>query len=277
MVERRIQRVFTTKEALEGAGVHLHRGFGYSELSLFDPFLLFDDFSSETESDYLPGFPQHPHRGIETVTYILKGEVTHRDSIGNAGTIQKGDVQWMTAGSGIVHEEMPHGNDGLMGFQLWMNLPKSHKMMSPRYQEIKATDIPTIARDDALIHIIAGMYDGTKGPVTDIMANPTYLDIVLQPNANITIPVTDSDTSFVYMYDGSITTHDTHYKPGIILLHERLGDAVTIQANDLGAQFLFVTGSPLNEPIAWHGPIVMNTDEEIQTALYDLQNGTFIK
>jgi redox-sensitive bicupin YhaK (pirin superfamily) len=150
-------------------------------------------------------------------------------------------------------------------------------MMSPRYQEIKATDIPTISRDDTLIHIIAGMYDGAKGPVTDIMANPTYLDIVLQPNANITIPVTDSDTSFVYMYDGSITTHDTHYKPGIILLHERLGDAVTIQANDLGAQFLFVTGSPLNEPIAWHGPIVMNTDKEIQTALYDLQNGTFIK
>ncbi len=172
-MERPIQKIMSVQKAIEGAGVHLHRGFGYRELPLFDPFLLFDDFSSERKEDYLPGFPLHPHRGIETVTYVLKGDVAHKDSIGNAGTIGPGDVQWMNAGSGIVHEEMPHGENGLMGFQLWVNLPRSHKMMEPQYQEIHAEEIPTIFKDGALVHVIAGSFDGTQGPVKDIMASPT--------------------------------------------------------------------------------------------------------
>lgn len=276
-MERRIQEIVHTKAALEGAGVHLHRGFGYFELPKFDPFLLFDDFSSETPSDYLPGFPLHPHRGIETVTYVLKGDVTHKDSIGNAGTIGPGDVQWMNAGSGIVHEEMPHGEQGLSGFQLWVNLPKQHKMMAPEYQEIKADAIPTVAINGARVHIIAGVFNDTKGPVADIMASPTYFDIELEPGASISIPVREGDTSFLYTFQGSIVTAHSSHESGTILLHERIGNEVAVTAREHGARFLFCAGTPLNEPIAWHGPIVMNTDDEIRVALYDLQNGTFIK
>ncbi len=274
---RRIEKLFTVKETLEGAGVHLHRGFGYSELPLFDPFLLFDDFSSRQPSDYLPGFPLHPHRGIETVTYILNGDVIHKDSMGNTGTISKGDIQWMTAGSGIVHEEMPHGNEGLIGFQLWVNLPSEHKMMSPRYQEIKATEIPTISQDGINLHVIAGSFAGTKGPIEDIMANPNYFDIKLSPRAHITIPVKDGDTCFIYLFEGSITTDSSTHDKGKILLYESAGNEIIVATGETGARFLFVSGTPLNEPIAWHGPIVMNTDEEISVALYDLRNGTFIK
>jgi redox-sensitive bicupin YhaK (pirin superfamily) len=267
---RRITKVIEVKETLEGAGVHLHRGFGYFELPLFDPFLLFDDFSSPNPNDYLPGFPSHPHRGIETVTYVLKGDVTHKDSLGNAGTIGKGDIQWMTAGSGIVHEEMPHGNEGLMGFQLWVNLPKEHKMMPPRYQEIQANEIPTVFEHEKSIHVIAGTYADTTGPVEDIMANPNYFDIELKPGANITLPVRDGDTSFLYIFEGGIVANESLYEKGTVILHERTGNEVIITARELGARFLFVSGTPLGEPIAWHGPIVMNTKEEIDGALYDL-------
>jgi quercetin 2,3-dioxygenase len=277
MQERAVHQVFTTKEALEGAGVKLHRGFGYFELPLFDPFLLFDDFSSSKSEDFLPGFPLHPHRGIETVTYVLKGDVNHKDSIGNAGIIGPGDVQWMNAGSGIVHEEMPHGADGLTGFQLWVNLPAKHKMMKPQYQEITADTIPTVALGGARVHVIAGSYNGTKGPVADIMASPTYLDIELNPGATVAIPVSVGDTSFLYIFAGSIVTSGASYEKGSILLHDRSGDVVTITTREAGARLLFISGTPLNEPIAWHGPIVMNTDEEIQVALYDLQNDTFIR
>ena len=276
MQERQIKKVFSTKATLEGAGVHLHRGFGYFELPLFDPFLLFDDFSSAKQSDYLPGFPQHPHRGMETVTYVLKGDVTHKDSMGNAGTIGAGDIQWMTAGSGVVHEEMPHGDEGLTGFQLWVNLPRAHKMMVPRYQEIQASQIPTVSKDGNTIHVIAGSYGDVKGPVEDIMANPNYFDIELRAGASLTLPVEGGDTSFLYLFMGSVMTNDTLCERGTIVLHERTGDTVTVTAREAGARLLFISGTPLNEPIAWHGPIVMNTDDEIRVALYDLQNGTFI-
>jgi quercetin 2,3-dioxygenase len=276
-MERHIQKTINVKPALEGAGVHLHRGFGYFELPFFDPFLLFDDFSSPNPTDYLPGFPLHPHRGIETVTYVLKGDVTHKDSLGNAGTIGKGDIQWMTAGSGIVHEEMPHGNDGLMGFQLWVNLPQKHKMMPPRYREIHADEIPTMSKDGSTIHVIAGTFADTHGPVEDIMASPNYFDIELKSGANITLPVRGGDTSFIYLFDGGIVSGGASYEKGTIILHERSGDQVAVSARESGARFLFVSGTPLKEPIAWHGPIVMNTDDEIRVALYDLQNGTFIK
>ncbi len=274
---RKIVEVITLKDTLEGAGVHLKRGFGFNELPRFDPFLLFDDFSSGYESDYLPGFPLHPHRGIETVTYLLKGEVTHKDSTGSAGTIHAGDVQWMTAGSGIVHEEMPHGHEGLTGFQLWVNLPQNHKMMPPRYQEIASADIPTFTGKGIVTHVIAGTYENVRGPVQDIMANPTYLDISLEEEISVTLNVPKGDTSFVYVIEGGVLSDHTLYPSGTILRYDKEGDSVVLEGGTEGARLLFVAGTPLNEPIAWHGPIVMNTEEEIATALYDLRNGTFIK
>jgi len=276
-MSRTIAEIIHTKEALEGAGVKLHRGFGYFELPKFDPFLLFDDFSSERSEDYLAGFPLHPHRGIETVTYILKGDVTHKDSLGNTGTISAGDVQWMTAGSGIVHEEMPHGDHGLIGFQLWVNLPKSHKMMPPRYQELKSTDIPTVSADDVVVHVIAGDYNGTRGPVKDIMAKPTYLDVTLTESKELTLSAPSETTAFVYIITGIGIVNGESFEHGSIIRFENNDDSITLCAGIGGARFLFITGTPLREPIAWHGPIVMNTDDEIRTALYDLQNGTFIK
>jgi quercetin 2,3-dioxygenase len=274
---RKIAEAILLKDTLEGAGVHLRRGFGYAELPRFDPFLLFDDFSSSKESDYLPGFPLHPHRGIETVTYILKGEVTHKDSIGNAGTIRAGDVQWMTAGSGIVHEEMPHGADGLMGFQLWINLPKTHKMMQPRYQEIKGADVPAFRGEGAIVHVIAGTYRDIIGPVKDIMANPAYLDITLEPQASITFSPPHGDAAFVYILNGTLLSGGHQYGEGTILRYENEGGSIMLTGENDWSRFLFIAGMPLNEPIAWHGPIVMNTEEEIRTALSDLRNGTFIK
>lgn len=277
MSTRTIAETLTAKETYEGAGVKLHRGFGFFELPHFDPFLLFDDFSSPHEADFLPGFPLHPHRGIETVTYVLSGDVTHKDSLGNAGTIGKGDIQWMTAGSGIVHEEMPHGNDGLIGFQLWVNLPKSHKMMPPRYQEVKAAEIPTVAKDGVTVQVIAGEYEDTEGPVHDIMAKPTYLDITLDTESSCTLPAREDETAFIYVFEGGIEVQDRECRAGTIIRFANDGDTVTVCARDAHARFLFVRGVPLREPIAWHGPIVMNTDAEIQNALYELQNGTFIK
>jgi quercetin 2,3-dioxygenase len=277
---RTIQEVIVLKEAIEGAGVKLHRGFGYFELPRFDPFLLFDDFSSANFLDYAAGFPLHPHRGIETVTYVLKGDVHHKDSMKNEGYIGAGDVQWMTAGSGIVHEEMPGGESGLTGFQLWVNLPHSHKMMSPRYQEIKADQIPKVSKDGVHVAVIAGRYEDILGPVKDIVVSPTYLDITLAPNTVLELPTKEGDTAFAYIVRGALTVSpesDRILPSGHIVLFTNKEDTIHLKSNDEETQILFVSGTPLSEPIAWHGPIVMNTDAEIRVALEDLRNGTFVK
>jgi quercetin 2,3-dioxygenase len=276
---RTIAETITLKETLEGAGVRLHRGFGYPEVPRFDPFLLFDDFSSSHIEDYASGFPFHPHRGIETVTYVRKGDVHHRDSMHNEGYIRAGDVQWMTAGSGVVHEEMPEGDEGLTGFQLWVNLPQSHKMMAPRYQEISHEQIPHIEENGARIAVIAGEYKGTRGPVENIIANPVYLDVTLAPHTPLTIPVSDGDTAFIYVVQGSLEIeNETRIIPqGTIVRFEKEGDTIVAKSGESEVGFLYVSGKPIGEPITWYGPIVMNTDEEIKTALEELRNGTFIK
>lgn len=275
---RTIREVYKAKAAIEGAGVHLHRGFGYPELPKFDPFLLFDDFSSENPADYLPGFPRHPHRGIETVTYILGGEVRHRDSTGTSGTITKGDVQWMTAGSGIMHEEMPQGERGLKGFQLWVNLPKKHKMMKPRYQEVKSKEIPIISYGkNSVIRIIAGDIQGVDAPVSDIMADPTYMDVEVSQAEATTLPIAQTHNAFLYVFDGEIRVHGKKIIEGSVALLNRDGDAVEVSVGSSGARFLLAAGKPLGEPIAWYGPIVMNTRSELETAVYDLQMGSFVK
>lgn len=266
---------------MEGAGVRLRRGFGQDDTSLaqFDPFLLFDDFSSLDSNDYLAGFPWHPHRGIETVSYIIKGAVKHQDSIGNAGIITDGDVQWMTAGKGIIHEEMPASTDGIMGFQLWVNLPAQDKMMPPRYQDIHSRDIPTIQlNDNATAKIIAGTIGKVTGPAQDIMAAPNYIDVSLKAHKSVSIPVTDNHTVFIYVFDGSIATrdHPRSVADRHIILFERNGTEIEVHAGGAGARFLVISGRPLHEPIAWHGPIVMNTQEELITAIDELNNGTFL-
>lgn len=280
MTIRNVQEVFTAQATLEGAGVHLHRGFGFPQVPRFDPFLLFDDFSSPEPADYLPGFPWHPHRGIETVTYMIDGSVEHKDSMGNGGAITGGSVQWMTAGSGIVHQEMPKGNGGISGFQLWVNLPKTHKMSEPRYQEFKPSDIPETAyTQDASIRILAGDVAGTTGPVEDITAQPLYADINMNANASLEFPVHDGHTVFLYIFEGSLgsTKEQLSYKKGDIVLFERGGDTVRVHTGSHNARYLLVSGKPLNEEIAWHGPIVMNTNEELKTAFAELNEGTFIK
>lgn len=277
---RTIDQVFSVEETLEGAGVRLHRGFGPAQVPRFDPFLLFDDFSSSQPADYLPGFPWHPHRGIETVTYVLDGDVRHRDSIGNEGVITQGDIQWMTAGSGIIHEEMPEGTEGLQGFQLWVNLPREHKMMAPRYQEVKRGAIPEASLGKhARGKIIAGSAAGIIGPVEDIMAGPLYLDIVLDPGKKLVLPVRDGDTVFLYVIDGALgvgSDDAIRHGKGLILLFDRDGDTVVMHAGGNGARFLLVSGTPIRERVAWRGPIVMNTDAELHTAFREFQEGTFI-
>jgi redox-sensitive bicupin YhaK (pirin superfamily) len=275
---RTIREVYNAKAAIEGAGVHLHRGFGSPELPKFDPFLLFDDFSSENPADYLPGFPRHPHRGIETVTYILGGEVRHKDSTGTSGSIGKGDVQWMTAGSGIMHEEMPQGERGLKGFQLWVNLPKKHKMMKPRYQEVLSKEIPEIPYGkNTVVRLIAGGLQDTNAPITDIMAEPTYLDVHMKESETISLPITQSHNAFIYIFEGAIHVHKKRVSAGNVLLLNRDGDSITVSTGSSGARFLLAAGKPLGEPIAWYGPIVMNTRSELETAVQDLQIGTFVK
>ncbi len=275
-----INSVLTTRQTLEGAGVRLHRGFANAEVPRFDPFLLFDDFSSPNPMDYLQGFPMHPHRGIETVTYILSGDVRHRDSIGNAGVIGRGDVQWMTSGSGIIHEEMPEGTSGIQGFQLWVNLPQKDKMMRPRYQEVKNQNIPEVSIGAAAkARVIAGTVKDAIGPVQDIMASPLYIDITLAPNEPLDFPVMSGYTTFLYIFQGSVglSTGHSDYGQGSIVLFERQGDLVSLRSGGAGARFLLVSGKPLGESIAWYGPIVMNTDEEIDEAYRELQTGEFVK
>ncbi len=287
------------KPTLEGAGVHLRRAFGFGNTSDFDPFLLLDDFRNDRPEDYLAGFPWHPHRGIETITYVLAGTVEHGDSMGNSGVIAAGDVQWMTAGSGIVHQEMPKGDRAgrMHGFQLWANLPSSLKMMEPRYQEVKAADIPVITDDDGTqVRVVCGTFWGTKGPVDEIAARPIYLDVSIPPGKRKTLPVETTRNAFAYVFAGSgkicnasgplaVPTEGVGWsdtKPPAeaenrsLVLFDR-GDEVTVEADHEGIRFLLVSGEPLKEPVAWYGPIVMNTQEQLRQAFEELQQGTFLK
>jgi redox-sensitive bicupin YhaK (pirin superfamily) len=299
MSVRPIKRIVQAQPTLEGAGVKLRRAFGFGNTSDFDPFLLLDDFRNEHPSDYLAGFPWHPHRGIETITYVLAGNVDHRDSLGNRGSLGAGDVQWMTAGSGILHQEMPQGDpDGRMhGFQLWANLPASLKMTAPRYQDIAAKDIPeTIDDDGTRVRVVVGDYHGQVGPVQGVAADPRYLDVWVPPGKQKRLAVEVSRHAFAYVFEGSGTFRDASEPRGVLtedvgggdalrrsttgnrslVLFDR-GDEVVVQAGDEGIRFLLVSGKPLQEPVAWHGPIVMNTEEELRRAYSELRNGTFIK
>jgi len=285
---------------MEGAGVHLHRAFGFGDPTRMDPFLLFDDFRGDRPGDYLRGFPWHPHRGIETITYVLAGSVDHGDSLGNRGTLKGGDVQWMTAGSGILHQEMPTGNarGQMHGFQLWANLPGHLKMTAPRYQDVKGGDIPEIMDDDGtVVKVIVGSFWGKTGPVDGIAADPQYLDIYVPPGARKSFKVDTYRHAFAYVYEGTGNFRDASRPRGVLLEKEvrghevnirdmsgnrtliefGTGDEVTVQAGDDGVRFLLISGAPLQEPVAWHGPIVMNTQDEIRQAMADLKNGTFIK
>ena len=280
IITRQVARTIEPQPVVEGAGVRLKRSIAGAALDYLDPFLLFDHFGSDNPRDYLPGFPMHPHRGIETVTYMLAGAVTHRDSLGNAGTIGAGDVQWMTAGRGIMHEEMPKPVDGRMaGFQLWVNLPARLKMTKPRYQEILSSAIPEARRDDGtVVRVIAGSVGDVRGPVTDIFAEPEYLDVTLPADASFEQPVTRGHNAFAYLFEGSGTFGDSTSalgSPKLVVLGD--GDVVRAQGGADGLRFLLVSGAPLGEPIARYGPFVMNTREEILQALEDLQNGTFVR
>ena len=284
MSVRPIKHVIQAKPTIEGAGVHLHRAFGFGETTDFDPFLLFDDFRSDNPDEYEAGFPWHPHRGMETITYVLAGTVNHKDSLGNHGTLAAGDVQWMTAGSGILHQEMPQGDPAgrMHGFQLWANLPASQKMTDPRYQDVAARDIPEVVDDDETrVRVICGSFWGKTGPVQGIAADPRYLDVWVRPGQRKTLPVETTRHAFAYVFDGSGSFRDASTAADetgnrSLVLFDR-GDEVTVQAGAKGLRFLLVSGKPIEEPVAWYGPIVMNTRAELQQAYNELQSGTFIK
>jgi redox-sensitive bicupin YhaK (pirin superfamily) len=296
---RAVKRIITASPTIEGAGVKLHRGFGFGDTTEIDPFLLFDDFRNDRPADYLKGFPWHPHRGIETITYVLAGSVDHGDSLGNHGTLGSGDIQWMTAGRGIIHQEMPKGDaDGRMhGFQLWANLPSSLKMTAPRYQDVSARDIPSIVDDDGThVRVVCGQFWGKLGPVEGIAAEPQYLDVSVPPNTRKTLPIETTRHAFAYVFAGSgtfrdasgplpVKTDDTgdvdnavynDARDRSLVLFDR-GDEVTVQAGEQGIRFLLVSGKPLEEPVAWYGPIVMNTQAELRDAFREIRDGTFIK
>ncbi len=279
---REVRNIIEPQTVMEGAGVRLKRSIATATLDHLDPFLLFDHFGSKEPADYIKGFPMHPHRGIETVTYIVKGMVKHKDSIGNAGGISSGDVQWMTSGGGIMHEEMPQpAPDEMIGFQLWVNLPARLKMCKPRYQNIIADQIPVVSRDAGIkIRVIAGEVDGVRGPVTEIAADPVYLDITIPENKVFKHRIERGHTAFAYVFEGqgrfeSAAEADRISHPRLVAFGD--GDYVEAQAAAQHVRFLLVSGKPLNEPIARYGPFVMNTPEEIQQALADLRNGTFVK
>jgi quercetin 2,3-dioxygenase len=297
---RPVKRIVQSKPTMEGAGVKLHRAFGFGETSEFDPFLLFDDFRNDRPDDYRAGFPWHPHRGIETITYVLAGTVEHGDSLGNQGKMGAGDVQWMTAGSGILHQEMPKGDpQGRMhGFQLWANLPSSLKMTSPRYQDIPAKEVPEVVDDDGTrVRVVTGDFWGKRGPVDGVAAEPRYLDVFVPPGKRKTLPVEVGRHAFAYVFEGSGTFSGASQPFGVLtekatpvgdtVVRERTGnrslvvfdsgDKVTVQAGEEGIRFLLVSGKPLREPVAWYGPIVMNTRAELEQAVGELNNGTFIK
>ena len=296
---RPVKRLIRAKPTLEGAGVHLRRAFGFGETSDFDPFLLLDDFRNDVPEDYLAGFPWHPHRGIETITYVLAGTVEHGDSLGNSGAIAAGDVQWMTAGSGIIHQEMPKGDEAgrMHGFQLWGNLPSSLKMAAPRYQEAKAADIPVVTDDDGTqVRVVCGSFWGKAGPVDGVAADPIYLDVSIPPGKKKTLPVETTRHAFAYVFTGAgtfgnassplsvrtDTVGGTETAPPTVVDNRSLvlfdrGDELTVQAGEEGMRFLLVSGKPLEEPVAWRGPIVMNTQEELRQAFQELDQGTFLK
>ena len=278
-VFRKILNIQASKEVMEGAGVRLKRVLGQSDVKVIDPFLLLDDFHSDDPNDYIAGFPDHPHRGIETVTYMLNGYVEHQDSIGNKGIISGGDVQWMTAGSGIIHSEMPAQTDGVLhGFQLWVNLPKKSKMMKPRYQEFIDKDIPIIEFSKGIdIKIIAGGLNGTQGPVRDIVTNPEYFDITIQKEQSLELPVSERNTVFAYIYDGEALIENEPIVKGNVVIFDEGNTVKVDNKNPNPLKFLLISGKPIKEPIAWYGPIVMNTHAELQTAFTEYRNGTFIK
>jgi len=296
---RKIRKVLKSKPTIEGAGVHLKRAFGFSEVPQFDPFLMLDDFRSDKPGHYLKGFPWHPHRGIETITYVLTGDVEHGDSLGNKGVIRSGDVQWMTAGSGIIHQEMPKGDarGKMYGFQLWANLPAREKMMKPRYRDVKSGQIPEVKLPGgATIKVIAGEAAGIKGPVRDIVSDPEYLDVTLPANAEFRHPTRRGHTVFAYIIAGqgyfcrekkpfTYEAEGTNYfdmqrtpfgDDGTLVMLDD-GDEVQVFTEAQSVRFLLISGKPIGEPVAWYGPIVMNTQEELQVAFEEYKNGTFIK
>ncbi len=274
--ERKIDLILNRRSTIEGAGVKLKRVLGNDSRSTLDPFLLLDHFGSDNPEDYILGFPWHPHRGMETVTYMWTGEVEHGDSLGNKGTIRSGDVQWMTAGSGIIHQEMPKKYDGLMqGFQLWINLPAKKKMVDPKYRGIEGKQIPEVRKDGSMIKMIAGKVDGTKGPVKDLAIDVEYFDVDLAAGKTFVHDTAKNNTVFVYVVNGSFEFSNKIAAAGQCAVFSK-GDSVRIGSKD-GARFLFVAGEPLNEPVAWRGPIVMNTQEELDKAFEELEEGTFIK
>jgi len=297
---RPVKRIVQSKPTIEGAGVKLRRAFGFSETADTDPFLLLDDFRNDRPADYLAGFPWHPHRGIETITYVLSGTVAHGDSLGNRGSLNSGDVQWMTAGRGIMHQEMPQGDEkGRMhGFQLWANLPSSLKMTEPRYQDVKGAEIPEVTDDDGTrVRVVCGEFWGKKGPVDGVAADPRYLDVFVPAGKRKTLQVEHERRAFAYVFegDGKFASSSTQF--GVltekqvngeeILFREPVGDRslvlfdagdeITVQAGEHGIRFLLISGKPIQEPVAWYGPIVMNTQAELQQAVSDLRNGTFIR
>ncbi|MCE7743403.1 MAG: pirin family protein [Candidatus Heimdallarchaeota archaeon] len=275
---RKIYSVQKSRTTMEGAGVRLKRAFGQAHQKL-DPFLLLDDFGSDNPDDYLAGFPWHPHRGIETITYMLHGEVLHEDSMGNSGTIQSGDVQWMTAGSGIVHQELPARTAGTFaGFQLWANLPAAHKMMDPRYRDIKKTDIPTVTIDDFIeIKVICGEVQGIKGPVQDIITDPEYLDISMNHFSTLKHPIKNTHNAFAYVIEGEGYFDEKQKIGNENLVIFESGDEIQVNTENSKLRFLLISGKPLEEPVAWSGPIVMNTQEELRIAFEEYRNDTFVK
>ncbi len=296
---RPIRRISQAKPTLEGAGVHLRWAFGFGQTSEVDPFLLLDDFRNDIPEDYLAGFPWHPHRGIETITYVLAGSVEHGDSLGNHGAIEAGDVQWMTAGSGIIHQEMPKGDriGRMHGFQLWANLPSSLKMTRPRYQEVKSVEIPIITDDDGTeVRIICGKFWGKKGPAEGIAADPLYLDVSVPPDKKKTLQISSASNAFAYIFSGAgkfcnasgplavptesvgwwNTSPPAQASNRSLVLFDN-GDEIAVQAGGEGVRFLLISGRPFQEPVAWYGPIVMNTQEELRRAFEELEQGTFLK
>jgi quercetin 2,3-dioxygenase len=295
---RAVKKVVPSKPTLEGAGVKLRRAFGFGDTTDYDPFLLFDDFRNDRPEDYLAGFPWHPHRGIETITYVLAGTVDHGDSLGNRGSLGAGDIQWMTAGSGILHQEMPKGDQAgrMHGFQLWSNLPASLKMTAPRYQDVQGKDVPEVVDDDGTtVRIVCGSFWGKTGPVEGVASDPRYLDIFVPPGVRKVLPVETLRHAFAYVFQGSGTFRDASSpravqtdivgtgveRPDFIgdrsmVLFDQ-GDEVVVQAGDEGIRFLLVSGKPIEEPVAWYGPIVMNTQHELRVAVDELNHGTFIK
>ena len=299
MAIRGVRRLVKAKPTMEGAGVRLRRAFGFGATADYDPFLLLDDFRNDRPEDYQAGFPWHPHRGIETITYVLAGTVEHGDSMGNKGVIGPGDIQWMTAGRGIIHQEMPQGDarGRMHGFQLWANLPSSLKMTQPRYQDVKAGDVPVASDDDGTqVRIVCGSYRGTRGPVDDVAARPVYLDVSIPAGKRKRLAVETTSHAFAYVFVGAgrfgnaseplvVSTEiasgadgkpPLHADDRSLVLFDR-GDEVEVEAGEEGIRFLLISGQPLEEPVAWHGPVVMNTQEEIQHAFAQLQDGTFLR